>query len=260
MTRPESIEHCAPQRPPRWVLNCSGYTAVDSAQTEVDRAWAVNRDGPQLLARYCREHGAGLLHISTDYVFDGSMPEGYDEDADIAPINVYGASKAGGEEAVRSELAEHVIVRTAWLYAEHGRNFLLTMLGLMKSREELTVVDDQHGSPTYGRDLANAVVTAAAASDPVYGTFHFTNSGATTWYGFASAIGRRAVDLGLIPAARSILPVSSDRFPTAAERPLYSVLTCRRIIEAYGLEPRPWEEALDDCLQRIAEKHRAVRV
>ncbi len=257
VTRPDSIDHFAPKRKPRWVINCSGYTAVDSAESEEDQAWAVNRDGPALLARYCQKRGARLLHISTDYVFDGSLPDGYGEDAEPSPINVYGASKAGGEEEVRAELREHVIVRTAWLFAEHGRNFVLTILRLLKTRGELTVVDDQHGSPTYGRDLARAIVLVVTASRPVYGTFHFTNSGVTTWHGFASAIRDRAVELGLIPKSRRIVRVSSDQFPTAAERPSYSVLTCRRMISAYGFEPRTWEEALDDCLQRIASEHQA---
>ena len=257
VTNPRAIEAGAPSPAPGWVVNCSGYTAVDAAESEADRAWAVNKDGPDSLARYCRRTGARLLHLSTDYVFDGSDPHGYFEDAPTAPINTYGASKEAGERALRSELSEHVILRTAWLYAEHGRNFVLTMLRLLRDRGELTVVNDQHGSPTYARDLAGAILAVTGSPEPVFGTFHFTNAGVTTWHRFACEIRDQALELGLISRRRQIRPISSAQFPTAAERPAYSVLTCRRIVETYAIEPRPWEEALGDCLRRIAAEQGA---
>ena len=252
VTEAGSIEAAAPAAPPRWVINCTGYTAVDAAESDVDAAWRVNQHGVLELARYCAAVRARLLHISTDYVFDGTNRKGYNERSATAPQNVYGESKLAGEQALRSELTEHVIIRTAWLYAEHGRNFLLTILRLLHQNGELTIVSDQYGSPTYARDLAQALVTVVQSVHPSYGTFHFVNTGTATWHEFASQIQSCALELGLTSAAKPIVPVLSDRFPTAAARPKYSVLHCSRIAERYAVYLRPWQAALRDCMERLS--------
>lgn len=244
----------APPEAPAWVINCAAYTAVDRAESEREAAWALNCDAVAHLARYCSTVGARMVHISTDYVFDGERPhgEGYHEEAPVNPQSVYGRSKAAGEGALREELAAHLIIRTAWLYAEHGHNFLLTMLRLLAQRQELTVVNDQHGCPTYARDLAGAIVHLIGCLEPPTGTVHFTNAGVTTWYDYACRIQQSALELGLLPVSRTIVPVSSDQYPTAAQRPACSVLECRRIREQYAITPRAWQQALDDCLARLA--------
>ena len=252
VTEPGSIEAASPEVAPRWVINCTGYTAVDTAESDVDSAWRVNQHGVAQLANYCRAVRERLLHISTDYVFDGANRKGYGERAATAPQNVYGASKLAGEQVLRSELTEHVIIRTAWLYAEHGRNFLRTILRMLRDNGELTIVSDQYGSPTYARDLARAIVTVVESAHPGYGTFHFVNTGVASWHEFADEIQSCALDLGLTTARKSILPVSSDRFPTAAARPKYSVLLCSRIAERYPVYLRPWQQALRDCMERLS--------
>ncbi len=252
VTEADSIEAASPAAPPQWVVNCTGYTAVDAAESDVDAAWRINRHGVSEIARYCAAVRARLLHISTDYVFDGANRKGYSERSATAPQNVYGASKLAGEQVLRRALTEHVIIRTAWLYAEHGRNFLLTILRLLRDNGELTIVSDQYGSPTYARDLAQAIVTMVQSVHPNYGTFHFVNTGTTTWYEYACEIQSCALELGLTSAAKPIVPVSSDRFPTAAVRPKYSVLHCSRIAERYAVYLRPWQTALRDCMERLS--------
>ena len=237
---------------PTWLINCSAYTAVDRAETDVEAAWRLNRDGAANLARRCAGIGARMLHISTDYVFDGEQHRGYAEDDPSNPQSVYGASKAAGEQAVSDALEEHVTVRTSWMYAEHGHNFLLTVLRLLDERETLTVVCDQHGCPTYARDLARALVSIVTHPRPVFGTYHFANAGVTSWYDFARSIQIAALRKGLIRQQKQIVPISTDQYPTAAHRPRYTALLCNRINQAYGIEPRPWQPALDDCLERIA--------
>jgi len=254
VTSEESISANAPNPAPRWVINCTGYTAVDKAESEVNAAWAVNQRAAAHLAQYCAAHSSRLLHLSTDYVFDGSEPKGYTEAAPTAPQNVYGASKAAGEQAVRSALAQHVIIRTAWLHAEHGRNFVLTVLRLLRERGELTIVDDQHGSPTYARDLARAIVAIAGSAQPAYGTFHYTNSGETSWHDFACQIQDYALELGLSSRRRTIRAISSAQFPTAAVRPTYSLLLCEHIAQTYGVELRPWHQGLRECMERVAAR------
>src|SRR5215510_10195801 len=193
ITQPTSIRQALVDAQPDMLINAAAYTAVDQAETEPEAALAVNRDGVAHLAVLCREGGIPLLHVSTDYVFDGSASRPYCEDDLAAPLGVYGRSKWEGEEAVRSCHQEHVIVRTAWLYGRHGHNFVKTMLRLAQEREVLRVVDDQYGCPTWSRELAEALVTMChgigqgKALVP-WGTYHFCGAGRTTWYGFARAI------------------------------------------------------------------------
>jgi dTDP-4-dehydrorhamnose reductase len=176
---------------PDLVLNASAYTAVDRAESERERAFAVNAAGPQTLAAWCTQRGAALVHVSTDYVFDGNKRGPYLESDAPAPVGAYGESKLAGEEAVRNGCARHVILRTSWVFSAHGQNFLKTMLRLAAERDELRVVADQHGRPTAASDLADAMLSVASrirASTASFGTYHFAGSGETTWHGFAQAI------------------------------------------------------------------------
>lgn len=237
---------------PDIVINAAAYTAVDRAESEGEIAWAANCDGPAHLGAACRDAGIALLHLSTDYVFDGAKPEPYREDDAVNPLGVYGQSKAAGERAVREALAEHVIVRTAWLYSVHGANFVKTMLRLADQHPRLRVVADQRGSPTSAADLAGAlaaIVARIAAGEARWGTYHFTGAGAVTWHGFAEAIFALAAPWrGLPPLVEAI---ATADYPTPARRPANSVLDCARIAEAYGILARPWREALADVIAEL---------
>ena len=221
------------------VINAAAYTAVDKAETERDRAFAINRDGAGHLARACAERGIRFLHVSTDYVFDGTGTRPYREDDPIAPLGVYGASKAEGEQAVHE--AGGTVVRTSWLFAEGGPSFVHTMLRLAKDRPVLRVVSDQHGCPTYAGDLADALL-ALGKLPTLAGTYHYCNAGATTWHAFATAIvdeARRRVPL----ACERIEAITTAEYPTPAKRPAYSVLDTTKIRQA-GIVPPPWQAGL----------------
>jgi dTDP-4-dehydrorhamnose reductase len=245
---------------PGVILNAAAYTRVDDAEQKRDEAWRANADGPANLARAAREIGARLLHVSTDYVFDGRGAAPYAEDAPCAPATVYGASKRAGEEAVLAELAAGLsgyLVRTSWLFGDTGPSFVRTMVGLMRERPELKVVDDQHGRPTYAADLAGACLAlvglgpglpARAAAPP--GLYHFANTGAVSWHGFALGILAACRELGMDLRTERVLPVTTREFPRPAPRPAYSVLDTTRIERALGVIPRPWPEALRACLER----------
>jgi dTDP-4-dehydrorhamnose reductase len=221
---------------PDAVVNCAAWTRVDAAETEPEAAWQVNAVAPGILAEACSARGVLLCHLSTDYVFDGVATSPIDETARPAPRSAYGRGKLAGEEAVRSILPRHQIVRTAWLYGQEGPNFVLTMLRLAGERDRLRVVADQWGSPTWTGHLAPAIVRLVERGSA--GTFHLTNSGATTWHGLAEAIVEEA---GL---QTPVDPITSADFPTPAPRPAYSVLA-NRAWEALGEEPLPpWREGL----------------
>ncbi|GJE76593.1 dTDP-4-dehydrorhamnose reductase [Methylorubrum suomiense] len=235
------------------VIVPAAYTAVDKAESDVAAAWRLNALAPAILAAETKRRGIPLIHVSTDYVFDGTGEGFYDPDAPVNPTSVYGASKAAGEMAVRTGNPLHAIVRTAWVVSPHRGNFVKTMLRLAAERDKLTVVDDQHGCPTSAADLAAALATIALrlAQDPAAptGTFHFVNDGATTWCGFARAIvegsarrGGRSVPVEGIP---------TTAYPTPARRPANSRLSTRSLTDAYGVTPRPWAAALDDILDRL---------
>lgn len=235
---------------PALIINAAAYTAVDQAESEPDAAYALNRDAPGHLAAV----GVPLIHVSTDYVFDGVRAGAWCETDPIAPLGVYGASKAAGEQAVRERLAEHVILRTSWVYAPLGNNFVRTMLRLGGERPELSVVDDQRGLPTYAPDLAQAIADLAmplvAGKSDGFGTFHLCGGGEpVTWYGFATAIFARAAARGA--AVPRLRPIASADYPTPARRPANSVLETTRIKAVYGLALRPWPEALDDGIATL---------
>lgn len=235
------------------VINTAAYTAVDRAETEIAQAWRLNALAPALLADATAARAIPLVHVSTDYVFDGTKDGAYGPDDAIAPRSVYGASKAGGEMAVRTGNPRHAIVRTAWVVSPHRGNFVKTMLRLSAERDGLGVVDDQHGCPTSAADLAAALQTIALrlAADPdaPVGTFHCVNAGATTWCGFARAIVAGAAARGGRSVPVTGIPTSA--YPTPARRPANSVLSTATLQAAFGIAPRPWEAALDDILDRL---------
>ncbi len=225
---------------PRAVINAAAYTDVDACESHSEQAFAVNAAGPGHLAQACRQVGCRLVHVSTDYVFDGRKRTPYDVDDPINPQGVYGRSKAEGERRVRESGADHVIVRTSWLFGTGGRNFVKMILQLAEQRDELRVVTDQVGRPTYAADLAAALL--ALAQSDMTGTYHFANAGECSWHTFAAEILRQA---GRIRPIRSIGSADLGR---PAPRPAYSVLDTRRLTDHTGIVPRPWPSALADCL------------
>ena len=239
---------------PDVVINAAAYTAVDRAESEPEAAWAGNCTGPANLAAACAESGIQLIHISTDYVFDGTKTGPYREDDPVAPLGVYGRSKEAGDRAVREALASHVIVRTAWVYSAHGHNFVKTMLRLAGERPVLRVVADQTGSPTSAADIAGAiavVVQQLATGNRCWGTYHFAGGGAVTWHGFAGAIFELAAPWRGPPPR--VDAITTAEYPTPARRPANSVLDCTKIGQAFGIRPRPWREALADVVREIYE-------
>ena len=250
---PASIIAVVASRPWAAVINAAAYTAVDRAQAEVEAAWRVNALAPACLARATAEAGIPIIHVSTDYVFPGDLDRPYREDDPIGPLGVYGASKEGGEQAVRTGNSRHAIVRTSWVVSAHGANFIKTMLRLGADRDVLRVVADQHGAPTAAGDLAHvlALVMQSMISDPAapLGTFHFANAGDTTWAGFAAEIFRLSAARGG-PSAR-VEPIATKDYPTPARRPGNSRLDTQRIRDLYGVQPRPWEQATADIIDEL---------
>ena len=235
------------------VINAAAYTAVDKAESEVAAAYAVNALGPALLADATRSAGMPLIHLSTDYVFDGRKPEPYVEDDPVRPLGVYGASKEAGERAVRAGNPRSVILRTAWVVSPYGRNFVKTMLRLGSEGQSLRVVDDQRGCPTSAADLAEAVARIAIAlarnQDAPTGTYHFANEGDTTWCGLARHVFATAAALGGPDA--SVKAVTTAEFPTPARRPANSRLSTAKLTRDYGIVPRPWREAVDEIVAAL---------
>ena len=237
---------------PDWIVNCSAFTAVDRAEDEAELAFRVNADGVRNLACIAKEKGAKLLHISTDYVFDGSSRAAYTEEDLTNPMGVYAKSKYQGEIFIRQSLPRHFIIRTAWLYGRNGQNFVYTMLRLFREKKELRVVADQWGSPTLAEDLADTILEIIGRNSEEYGTYHFTNEGKTNWYDFAQAIYRHARAVGLINREVRILPINTEQYPTKAKRPANSLLSKDKIKKTFGLTIRDWEAALEAFMKAIA--------
>ncbi len=232
-----------------WIVNCSAYTAVDAAEDESQKAFAVNALGPRSLAIAARESGAALLHISTDYVFDGFKEGAYTEDDAVNPLSAYGKSKLEGEREIAAALDRHVILRTAWLYAGGRKNFVTTMLNLFRTRDTVKVVEDQWGSPTYARDLAGAVLTVVQRRGWEPGIYHYSNDGRTNWFEFARQIHTLAARRGLAPAGVAIVPIKADQYPTKARRPANSYLSKAKFVGAFDAVIRPWQTALEACFE-----------
>jgi dTDP-4-dehydrorhamnose reductase len=253
--RPDTIEATFRAAVPSLVVNAAAYTAVDAAETDADAAYRANAAGPAILARLCAEANIPLIHVSTDYVFDGTKPTPYVETDPVAPQGVYGASKLAGEEAVRLSQAKAVILRTAWVYAATGKNFVRTMLAVGKTRDRLTVVADQHGCPTTAAELAEAVLAIIARVnqtgwDPAYkGIFHAAGTGATTWHGLAVATFEEAARHGAkVPVVE---PIATADWPTPAKRPANSRLDCTRLHDVFGVRLPHWRESLTRTVDTI---------
>lgn len=235
---------------PDLIINAAAYTAVDPAQGDRERAFAINATGPGVLAEEAANLGVPLIHYSTDYVFDGRKTEPYSEEDVPAPLSVYGASKLAGEQAIQAVGGDHLILRTSWVYSLHGRNFLLTMQRLLQERDSLSVVDDEIGAPTWAGTIAG--VTAEIVRKRRSGTggpgglYHLTASGETSWYGFACHIAQQLQNQGLLRAR--IEPILSADYPTAAQRPLNSRLNCARLQRDWQVPLPDWETALQQCL------------
>ena len=229
------------------VINCAAYTAVDEAENHSEEAEKLNSDAVCALCKFSKNYGFKLIHFSTDYVFDGTASKPYKENEYLKPIGVYGRTKAEGEAVMRSAGIDGWIIRTSWLFSPYGKNFVKTIFSLLQNKEEINVVADQTGSPTYALDLAAAILKVLN-QNPIFNgvnIYHYSNSGHTTWYGLATAIKRQ------INSNCKIHPVDTAANPTKAKRPKYSVLSCEKIKKDFNLKPQPWESALIDCLKKI---------
>ena len=237
---------------PDVIVNASAYTAVDRAEEESELAFRVNATGPQNLARAAGKANARLIHVSTDYVFDGTACTPYPPEAPCNPLGVYGKSKREGERYILDALHAPVIIRTAWLYSQFGNNFVKTMLRLMGQKPELKVVADQVGGPTWATSLAGAIWQTAAKPE-LKGIFHWTDAGVTSWYDFAVAISEEAMARGLIERQIPIHPITTAEYPTLTKRPAYSALDCTASWRALDIEPLQWRVALRQMLDEMIE-------
>jgi dTDP-4-dehydrorhamnose reductase len=255
LTRPESLGAAIALHSPCAIINAAAYTAVDKAEAEPALAMAVNRDGAGALAAAAARLGIPFIHISTDYVFDGRKETPYREEDAPCPIGAYGRSKLEGEVAVRAACPTGVILRTSWVYAPFGQNFVTTMLRLAATRDKVGVVDDQHGAPTAAADLAAAVLDladqlTARRMDGVGGIYHLAAAGETTWHGFARAIFAGWAKRGhRVPV---LAPITTAQYPTDAQRPANSRLDCSKIARVFGLRLPPWQNSLERCLDELA--------
>jgi dTDP-4-dehydrorhamnose reductase len=236
------------------IINAAAYTAVDRAESEPQPAFAINRDGPAYLAATCASNDIALIHVSTDYVFDGMKKEPYLENDPVSPLGVYGRSKADGEQEIKTILPAHIIIRTTWLYGVHGNNFVKTMLRLGREQEVVRVVCDQFGCPTSATDLADAILLIAerisADREIKWGTYHYCGDGATSWHGFAETIFNLAQRHTTL-TVRKVAPITTAEFPTPAKRPANSVLNCDLIKDHFGIHTRPWKESLGETLKQL---------
>ena len=228
---------------PDYCINASAYTAVDLAETESEKAFAVNAEGVGNLAEACAENKTIFIHISTDYVFDGETNISYSEDDFTNPQGVYGASKEKGEDLAMELQPKTIILRTSWLYSEFNKNFVKTMLHLFEVKEELGIVDDQFGQPTNANDLAQAVMNIVEKETKTYGIFHFSNYPETTWFNFAQKIA------DFSGSKIKLNPITTSEFPTAAKRPKRSTMSLDKIEEVYKIEPKYWQNSLEECIQ-----------
>ena len=245
VTNKEDLSKAFESLTPDFCINAAAYTAVDKAESAPEKAISINVNGAKNLAETCKEFHAVLIHISTDFVFDGSKKTPYQETDDTHPQSVYGSTKRAGEMAIESVLKEHFIIRTSWLYSQFGNNFMKTMLRLSKERDSISVVNDQIGTPTNAVDLAEVLVKIILSESKAYGIYHFSNEGEASWFDFAKEIfriGEIKIDLNAI---------GTSEFPTPAKRPQYSVLDKSKIKKTFGISVRNWQESLSDVLKTL---------
>jgi dTDP-4-dehydrorhamnose reductase len=262
LSAPASLPALLDRVRPDVIVNAAAYTAVDRAEQEEALATRVNGEAVGAIGRWAARHGALVIHYSTDYVFDGRQSVPYIVDAATAPLGAYGRSKLAGELALRDSGADHLLLRTAWVYAAYGKNFLRTMLRLGAERDELRVVADQHGAPTDTTLIVHATLLAldawqradAANRSRLHGTHHLVASGVTTWHGFASAIFEQAVAHGLLARAPRVVPITSAEFPTPAHRPAWSVLDTTGFRETFGVALPDWQVGLHSVIAQLADE------
>jgi dTDP-4-dehydrorhamnose reductase len=248
---PVQVDAAAKTHRPNLVINAAAYTAVDGAEAAAELAHAVNAEGAGNVARAAERAGARIIHVSSDYVFDGTSHEPYRPDSQPNPINVYGASKLAGEKSVRQASATALILRSSWLYASHGRNFLKTILSALRASKPLRVINDQIGVPTSARSLALTIWACAERPD-LHGIQHWTDGGTASWYDFAVAIQEIALQQSLVEKAVPIAAVTSEEYRLPAGRPPYSVLDTDSLSRALGLTPRPWRSWLAETISEVA--------
>lgn len=250
ITNREAVFNTVAEFGPNYIINAAAHTAVDRAEQEVELSYAINRDGPSYLAQAAKACGAVMLHISTDYVFDGMGDKPYQERDSTRPQGVYGQSKLAGEQAVAEACPEHLILRTAWVFGEHGNNFVKTMLRLAQSRDELSIVGDQFGGPTYAGDIADTLITMVQyieqGSKPKWGVYHFSGMPYASWYDFASAIFQAADQHGVLDKQPRLSSIPTAAYPTPAKRPANSRLDCAKIENQFGIKPSDWQAALNN--------------
>ncbi|MCR5765516.1 MAG: dTDP-4-dehydrorhamnose reductase [Treponema sp.] len=260
ITNPQALADFTHGKNISYIINCSAYTAVDKAESDADFAKKLNEDGPRNIANLAEQIHAKMIHISTDYVFDGTGTSPYTEDMPIAPIGVYGKTKATGEAAVRQSLKEHYIIRTAWLYGWAGKNFVYTMIKAMNTHDSVKVVNDQKGSPTFAGDLADVIIKLINKQTVPYGTYHCTDLGEITWWDFTNEIKKQGIEAGLITNKNCVVnPCATSEYPTPAKRPAYSVLCKDKIQNALGITLPDWKESLKKFIESdLFDKSRII--
>ncbi|NEO28067.1 MAG: dTDP-4-dehydrorhamnose reductase, partial [Kamptonema sp. SIO4C4] len=246
-TQPESMRQLLREIQPQTIINCAAYTAVDRAESEPQLAQTINATAPQILAAEAAQMGAFLVHFSTDYVFDGQQCRPYTEEDTPNPLNQYGKSKHQGETAIAASCCQYLTLRTSWVYGAYGHgNFVKTMIRLGKEREELRVVDDQIGTPTWTGDLAHLITQIPP---DFTGLYHYSNSGVASWYDFAVTIFAEARNLGVSLALKRVVPIPTSEYPTAAQRPAYSVLSSQSLMQQLDHIPPHWQSSLNQMLK-----------
>jgi dTDP-4-dehydrorhamnose reductase len=253
ITDAKAVEQFIRSRTIKWIINCAAYTAVDRAEEEKEKAFRINSNGAYNLAVAAKDIGAGIVYISTDYVFDGEKDGQYTEEDVPNPLSVYGKSKLEGETRTRETMDIHYIIRTAWLYGGRKGNFVATMLSLFKKGGEVRVVSDQYGSPTWTKDLAAAVLRVVESGAGEYGVYHYTGEGRTSWYGFAREIYEQGTSLGLLREKSVVVPIATSDYPTATRRPYNSCLSKERIRKAFGVAVPRWEDSLKNYLRGVQD-------
>lgn len=245
ITKADSVNNFFHSSAPFYCINCAAYTAVDKAETETELAYNVNSKATENLAKACKKYNTRFIHVSTDYVFDGTASSPYTEDSKTNPVNVYGKSKLEGEQKAMKANPDTIIIRTAWVYSQFGKNFVKTMLRLMNDKPEIGVVNDQVGSPTYAADIASVIMKMISSGNWFPGIYHFSNQGIISWFDFATAIKE------INGSSCTIKPITTSQYPTPAKRPSYSVLDNHKISTTYNISPLDWKHSLQTCLQRL---------
>ncbi len=246
---PEALRQLFEKHQPKYAINCAAYTAVDKAEDELELARKINKIGVENIAALCKDFDTAFVQISTDFIFAGNTPHPLIETDPTDPISVYGLTKLEGEQVIPQHIEKYFILRTSWLYSEHGNNFVKTMLKLGKDRDELKIIADQIGSPTYAIDLASAVLQIIESGSEAYGIYHYSNEGVTSWYDFAQGI------FDISKTDVKTFPIRTSEYPTKATRPAYSVMDKAKIKKTFGIEIPYWRHSLEKCIAALAAQN-----